>query len=973
MRITERSIYPPILEFLSSLGYAGVSESEIEGTYPDIVFWSNSEKFILQVKIGGWRTLLKGVADVSRHARHAKSDNIVVLLYPPEIRRTMTPTTDLPRLVLDMKVETLVATQYWCDSPETTVRELLSELKRKVEAKRREPPSMKLVLRTFRNSIETLSEILRSFAPRALDAARGQVVGRFDLFLALGRVGDTQERELELASIDLISYLLANQILFYHMYSATTNLVPPLDTSSDILGMLSNRFKQIQDINYEAIYSINVLPYIPRSDAIESTLRDLIDAIVLIRPQDIKQDLIGRLFHELLPFKTRKTLAAFYTKPMAAEILSSLVIDKWDETVIDPASGSGTILVAAYHRKNDLARELTSPPDSKHKMFVQDQLTAIDIMPFAAHLTAVNLSSQSLRETTDRLRVAIQDSLDLSGKTNAVGGVKIRPFSILIQKRVDRYAKAQRQLSDYPLSKDHVQAQGAVGPEGGKGEEFFVKRLDCVLMNPPFSDREKMPPDYRGKLKDKSKVGLLLEKCGGQVNLWGYFLALADELLREGGKLGAVIPFNVLRGGATQKIRDFLLDNYRIRYIVRSTVENGFSEGASFRDLLFVAERIPAGNADPLAVVFLHESLDSISYDGIKTLSRKIREIQPFEEYRDQNITVTWMRHDELKQTRTNLMWLVSVSDPDSRQAIDGFLSVVHNKSGDKLTKLKREDIREGFHASPAGLSQVCFVTRPLKRDRVSRAFLILNSENQRNIKAVVQETGTKISVPLKSTTPALRTVTNVNRIDVEGIHDFMITQPYKGMETVIQLSKWKRKEIDWEKLRAQAEGSCGYLFTARRFRPNSANTHAFAFTMDRMFVAPDTFKRIQTSGPEEARIQCLILNSILGLTSLLRFREETTEDYTDVRMGDLILFDVFQMSSLTGKERSHLSRLFERLRENDLPPLLEQLDMGCDFRRELDSTILRILGLSDQEIEHWLPKVYRIVRTELRTFRKMQ
>lgn len=36
----------------------------------------------------------------------------------------------------------------------------------------------------------------------------------------------------------------------------------------------------------------------------------------------------------------------------------------------------------------------------------------------------------------------------------------------------------------------------------------------------------------------------------------------------------------------------------------------------------------------------------------------------------------------------------------------------------------------------------------------------------------------------------------------------------------------------------------------------------------------------------------------------------------------------------------SQLSRLFERLREKDQPPLLEQLDMVCDFRRELDSAI---------------------------------
>lgn len=67
----------------------------------------------------------------------------------------------------------------------------------------------------------------------------------------------------------------------------------------------------------------------------------------------------------------------------------------------------------------------------------------------------------------------------------------------------------------------------------------MLKPVDTVIMNPPFTDREKMPRDYREKLKMLDK---LTEKCGSQINLWGYFLALADDLIKDGGKIGAVIP-----------------------------------------------------------------------------------------------------------------------------------------------------------------------------------------------------------------------------------------------------------------------------------------------------------------------------------------------------------------------------------------------------------------------------------------------
>ena len=51
----------------------------------------------------------------------------------------------------------------------------------------------------------------------------------------------------------------------------------------------------------------------------------------------------------------------------------------------------------------------------------------------------------------------------------------------------------------------------------------------------------------------------LTEKCGSQINLWGYFLALADDLIKDGGKIGAVIPINIARGKATEKIRNYII------------------------------------------------------------------------------------------------------------------------------------------------------------------------------------------------------------------------------------------------------------------------------------------------------------------------------------------------------------------------------------------------------------------------------
>jgi type I restriction-modification system DNA methylase subunit len=237
--------------------------------------------------------------------------------------------------------------------------------------------------------------------------------------------------------------------------------------------------------------------------------------------------------------------------------LTGLTIDDWDETVIDPACGSGTLLVSAYRRKMEIYTKLYGYQNlgEIHKRFVENDITGIDIMPFAAHLSAINLTMQNIEYPTNVVRIATQDALELAEKLKTkdfkTKGVRISPYTEAIQKT----------LTDIILNKE---VKGALSPEG-KGESFYIKPVDVVIMNPPYSDREKMPKDTREKLK-KNMLG---EICGHQVNLWGYFLALSHYLLKDGGKIGAVIPINIARGKATEKIRNFLLENYHIRYIIK--------------------------------------------------------------------------------------------------------------------------------------------------------------------------------------------------------------------------------------------------------------------------------------------------------------------------------------------------------------------------------------------------------------------
>ena len=198
-----------------------------------------------------------------------------------------------------------------------------------------------------------------------------------------------------------------------------------------------------------------------------------------------------------------------------------------DLRILDPACGSGTLLVAAYKRKQTLYTKLYGYKDLDkiHKQFVEHDITGIDIMPFAAHLSAINLAMQNVEQATDTVRIATQDSLDMAKFIAAPrfkrDGLEILPYARAIQLTLN---EAFGKLPG-------VTAKGTLSAEG-RGKKFRIEPVDVVIMNPPFSDREKMPKDMREKLKKNEILGNI---CGHQINLWGYFLALAYYLLKENG------------------------------------------------------------------------------------------------------------------------------------------------------------------------------------------------------------------------------------------------------------------------------------------------------------------------------------------------------------------------------------------------------------------------------------------------------
>lgn len=960
-RIEERTLYPPLISHLQSIGFDAIGETKVTTTHPDILFKVEELSFVIEVKIGKPEIGLKAVAQASDYARKLGTQNIVILIYPEKYRNQVVFDSNIvEKIALHEEIEVLVLTEYWTKNLKATPIAVFQELKTAILSK-----TINVDFSTIVNLIESYVTDLNSIIYQIkTEELASEVVNKLDLFSSIGEIKDIEVAKKQV--VNLASYLLFNQLLFYHIFKRTANSEISELKEIEKVKKLQDYFNEITDIDYKSIYAVNILGHIPENDTVINTLNEVIKAIKLLRAEHITHDLAGRFFHDLIPYEVRKVLAAFYTHPVAAEILAGLTIDSWDEKIVDPACGSGTLLVSSYIRKMNLYQELHGFKDIDwvHKKFLENDINGIDIMPFAAHITTLNLATQDIEQKTNYVRIATQDSLALAP------ALRTRDFLVREGIRISSYTREIQNTLVSVGSQKVVKKEGAVSING-KGEGFYLQPLDTVIMNPPFTDRDKMPPYMRDSLKENAT---LVKFCANAVNLWGYFLALAHLLLKEGGKIGGVIPINIARGETTFKIREFLFKNYHVIYWIKPVADFAFSEGASFKDSLFVAKKIEPTSEDLTGIILFRKSIRSMTLDEGQKVVEKIRKAKPIEgkQYDTEYFSLKFVKQSELCSNIDNLMLFIGGTAFENMDVIREYIIRVLDVGKNRLSPLKMSDMKEGI-TSPKGMSQIVYVTQPLDESRVKRSFLIVEEDKGSTINAKVKDANKSIEIPKDATKPALRTSTGIKSIDVTRHYDYIITKKYPDFSKVLMFSKWKGK-FNWrliqDKIKMVGESR---IVIPDKIRLSSENTNVLGIYSDKPLILSNLFFTYTDLNKGKCKILALSLNSVLTLSQFIVFKSETLGGYIRLSANDWALTTQLDYQKLTEKNKESLIGLFDELRNVEFPSIIEQLESRFWARVKLDKAILRIVGFDTSDIDNWLPRIYDSLVNELKATTSME
>jgi type I restriction-modification system DNA methylase subunit len=308
-----------------------------------------------------------------------------------------------------------------------------------------------------------------------------------------------------------VVYILANRLIFYQSLRARFRDLPALrlrgNSPEETYASIQRAFDAAEQRtgDYETIFvpqdggdwaGHRAFSHPRARDAWRGTLKG-IDGYDF---SHISSDIIGRVFQRLISPEERHRWGQHFTGDDVVDLINAFCIRRSDDSVLDPACGSGSFLVRAYYRKRHLA------PNRSHRQLLSE-LFGCDIAPYPAHLATLNLAAREINDEANYPRIVQRDFFDVSPES---------PFCAL--------------------------------PEEPKTADIRLPKLSAVVANPPYVRQEKIGKRMKAKASHRVEERWPGTKLPGRSDYHCYFWPAAAYFLKEGGYFGFLTSSSWLDG-----------------------------------------------------------------------------------------------------------------------------------------------------------------------------------------------------------------------------------------------------------------------------------------------------------------------------------------------------------------------------------------------------------------------------------------
>ena len=230
-------------------------------------------------------------------------------------------------------------------------------------------------------------------------------------------------------------------------------------------------------------------------DDLDYALRTVLKRLNRFNFSYVNRDILGHVYEDYLPKQERKELGEYYTPIEVVQFMLDSVDYRSSEgigrkKILDPACGSGTFLTEVTERliqhflrkfnKNSV-HELEADEAQTILERIEDNVYGIDINPFAAHITQLNLLFRTIDlydkvtekdpyYTMDGFEIHVADTLSPTLREQKSGGAD-----------ADTMQSGLEQFSEY-----NGRAQAFIEDRNAVDRIKDDEEFDIVVANPPY-------------------------------------------------------------------------------------------------------------------------------------------------------------------------------------------------------------------------------------------------------------------------------------------------------------------------------------------------------------------------------------------------------------------------------------------------------------------------------------------------------